>query len=235
MEKRLLTVDPRVGASTLDMGYQRLLAQQHHSQMSLPSSKGARINPKREENKQGTLPVPLKGDAVSFPRYLRQKTGVSEPYAAAIFKANRGQQLPLTRFIHVLPDLTYHIEVMNDLLSFHKEEMEGESFNMIHLRTQALRSASRKGSQGGWTLMDTFNLLCDEVREATFRIDAMLRLGEVEKRLASGERQRHGEEGVCMTVDEAIAKQWRGFRDGYISWHLESRRYKLDFLKAEYC
>jgi hypothetical protein len=31
-------------------------------------------------------------------------------------------------------------------------------------------------------------------------------------------------------LDLGIAKQWRAWRDGYISWHLECRRYKLDFL-----
>ncbi|EGN97888.1 hypothetical protein SERLA73DRAFT_74141 [Serpula lacrymans var. lacrymans S7.3] len=235
MEKRLLTVDAVVRASPLDMGYQHLLEQQHHFQRSLPSPKGARIGPKCDGDKQGMLPIPLKGDAVNFPRYLRLKTGISESFVAAIFKANRGQKLPLTRYLHALPDLVFQIEMMNDLLSFHKEEIDGEQYNVIHLRTQALRSASKKGSQGReWTLMDTFNLLCDEVRDATFRIDAMLRLDEVERKLEKGERRGHGEEDVDI-FDETIAKQWRLFKDGYISWHLESSRYKLDFLKkAEY-
>jgi hypothetical protein len=44
-----------------------------------------------------------------------------------------------------------------------------------------------------------------------------------------------GEAGLD-DLDEAdvqIAMQWRGWRDGYISWHLECRRYRLDFLKLE--
>jgi hypothetical protein len=121
---------------------------------------------------------------------------------------------------------------MNDLLSFHKEQLAGETTNLIHLRTQALRDAldhapgAGSGRSGEWTLTDTFNVLCDEVRDATQRIDSLLRLEECE------ERERNGEyDGDPDDMDMAIARQWRGWRDGYISWHLESQRYKLDFIR----
>jgi hypothetical protein len=121
---------------------------------------------------------------------------------------------------------------MNDLLSFHKEQLAGETTNLIHLRTQALRDAldhapgTGSGPSGEWTLTDTFNILCDEVRDATQRIDSLLRLEECE------ERERNGQYlGDADDMDMAIAKQWRGWRDGYISWHLESQRYKLDFMR----
>jgi hypothetical protein len=47
---------------------------------------------------------------------------------------------------------------------------------------------------------------------------------------------------ICLLCDEvdveadmdiAIAKQWRAFRDGYISWYPESQRYKLHFLRPQ--
>lgn len=118
--------------------------------------------------------------------------------------------------------------MFNDLLSFHKEELAGETYNLIHLRTRALTSAGARGTglDGEWTRYDTFHLLCDEMREATRRIDGLLRLEECERKI-------RGEAG-CGDVDEVdveIAKQWRGWRDGYISWHFECRRYKLGFMK----
>lgn len=124
---------------------------------------------------------------------------------------------------------------MNDVLSFHKEELDHETTNLVHLRHQAVSAAAAPGSgtglNGEWILCDTFDLLCDEVVETTERIDILLRLEECEKQAKMGT--------TSSTIDEAditIAKQWRGWRDGYICWHLESQRYKLDFMRpTSYC
>ncbi|KAJ7511371.1 terpenoid synthase [Mycena galericulata] len=169
----------------------------------------------------------LDGLAPKFPHYLRSKSGIAEAYAAGIFKASKDQNIPLAKFIRVLPDLTFYIEIMNDILSFHKEELAGETYNLIHLRTRSLSSSGARGSgiAGEWTPYDTLHLLCEEIKEATLRIDRMLRLEECERAIG-------GETGLDVDeVDIQIAEQWRGWRDGYISWHFECRRYKLDFLK----
>ncbi|KAF8149198.1 hypothetical protein K438DRAFT_1625174, partial [Mycena galopus ATCC 62051] len=164
----------------------------------------------------------------SSPHYLRSKTGAAEAYAAGVFKATKEQCLPVTRYMKAIPDLAFYVEVVNDVMSFHKEEIAGETYNLIHLRTRSLTSSGVRsnGVDGEWTCYDTLRLLCDEIREATHRIDGLLRLDECERKL-------RGESGL-NDIDETdieIAMQWRGWRDGYISWHLECRRYKLDFLK----
>lgn len=119
-------------------------------------------------------------------------------------------------------------EVMNDLLSFYKEEIDGETYNLIHLRTRSLSASGVHGSgmNAEWTCYDTLRLLCDEIRQATRSIDGLLRLEECERKL-------QGDPGIndIDEVDLEIAMQWRGWRDGYISWHLECRRYKLGFFK----
>jgi hypothetical protein len=118
---------------------------------------------------------------------------------------------------------------MNDLLSFHKEELDGENYNLVHLRTQSLRSVNAgkgSGPNGEWTTTDTIQLLCREVREATWRVDSLLQ--------PENEMGDHSRLGLTdADVDIAIAKQWRGFRDGYISWHFECQRYQLDFLRHD--
>lgn len=120
---------------------------------------------------------------------------------------------------------------MNDLLSFQKEELSGETTNLIHLRSKSLKD-HYKGElkdSGEWTVSDTFGLLCDELRDAVFRIDEILRLHDCEK-MTRDELKSAG----LTDVDVAIALQWRGWRDGYISWHLESpERYKLDFIEVK--
>ncbi|KAJ7688816.1 hypothetical protein B0H17DRAFT_937940 [Mycena rosella] len=174
---------------------------------------------------------PSDGLALNFPHYLRSKSGISEAYAAGIFKSNREQNIPLKKYIKLVPDLVFFIEIMNDILSFHKEEIAGETHNLIHLRTRALASSGALGTgiSGEWTVNDTFGMLCDQIRGATSRIDGLLQLERCERKM-------RGEPGLddIHEADLALAKQWRGWRDGYISWHFECRRYKLDFLKLAF-
>jgi hypothetical protein len=122
---------------------------------------------------------------------------------------------------------------MNDLLSFHKEELAGEKYNLVHLQTQSFHSLNAgkgSGPDGEWTTIDTIRVLCGEVREAVHRVDALLQVDNATSEdceLGLGDDER--------AVDIAIARQWKAFRDGYISWHFECQRYKLDFLRSEFC
>ncbi|KAJ7609408.1 terpenoid synthase [Roridomyces roridus] len=155
---------------------------------------------------------------LKFPHYLRSKSGIGEAYAAAILKANPEQNIPLLKFCRAIPDMRFYIDVMNDVLSFHKEELEGETYNLIHLHTRSLSATGARGTgtDGAWTVLDTFKLLCDELRDA-----------------AEGcERKMQGE-GVTDLDDGDVelAMQWRGFRDGYVSWHLDCSRYKLEAVR----
>ncbi|KAJ7726011.1 hypothetical protein DFH07DRAFT_1002067 [Mycena maculata] len=139
-------------------------------------------NPLKSHNSNA---IHLAGLAPKFPQYLRSKSGISEAYAACIFKSRKEQDVPLNKYIRALPDLTFFIEVMNDLLSFHKEELAAETHNLIHLRTRSLSSSGARGTgaDGEWTRYDTLRLLCDEIIEATRRIDALFRLEECERTL----------------------------------------------------
>ncbi|KAF9061709.1 terpenoid synthase [Rhodocollybia butyracea] len=211
LEKRLLTMDAALRASPHDMGYQNLVKQRQNSGdcAARDTSPGAKVH---------------------FPLFVRRKTGAGEAYAAAIFKSTKGQELPLSRYIMAIPDMAFYVVAVNDVLSFHKEELAGETINMIHLQTQSFRECTGSGASGKWTVLDTFNLLCNELRDATYRIDEILRLHDCERIVKEGMDSR---DMGLSDVDVTIALQWRGFRDGYISWHLESQRYKLDFLRSK--
>ncbi|KAF9067448.1 terpenoid synthase [Rhodocollybia butyracea] len=212
LEKRLLTIAPELRASPYDMGYQNIAKQEYLGGSHVPARN---VSP---------------GASMHFPIYLRHRTGVGEAYAAVVFKATKEQGLPLSRYITALPDMSLYIVLLNDLLSFHKEELAGETINMIHIRTQTLKENSGTGASGEWTVFDTFSLMCEEAKEAAYRIDEILRLYDCERIVRDG--LDSGDMGLSE-VDVAIALQWRGFRDGYISWHLEAQRYKLDFIRPE--
>lgn len=112
-------------------------------------------------------------------------------------------------------------------MPFYKEQLVGETANLIHLQHESWRGGRGTGPNGSWTLLDTYGRLCDETRDAIFRVDELLRLEECEK-IAKGELR--GEEVGLSPTDVTIAMQWRDYRDGYVSFHLEEQRYKMAFL-----
>ncbi|KZT25526.1 terpenoid synthase [Neolentinus lepideus HHB14362 ss-1] len=218
LEKRISTVDEALRASPWDTGYQRLSECQRQRGDTTNELSSMKLD------RQATLTCKL----CSSPYFLRQKTAIGEAYAAAIFKAYRTQELPLTRYIKAIPDANFTIEIMNDLLSFHKEELEGEKINLIQLLTQSIRSDRSTTGGSEWDSNDTFNLLCNQVRDAFERVDSLLRLHEFD---TDASKEFIAGDDADRAMDYEIARQWRGWRDGYISWHLESSRYKLDFLR----
>lgn len=113
-------------------------------------------------------------------------------------------------------------------MSFYKEQLAGETINLIHLQHQSWKGAEGTGPAGEWTLLDTFSRLCDYTRDATLRVDKLLRLEECEK-IAKGELR--SEEVGLSPEDVTIAVQWREFRYRYVSFHLECSRYKLGFMR----
>ncbi|KAG7090688.1 hypothetical protein E1B28_009785 [Marasmius oreades] len=67
----------------------------------------------------------------SWPYYLRAKTGVAPAYAFMIFKTISGS---MSRYMQVIADICLFIDLTNDVLSFYKEELAGETVNYIHNR-----------------------------------------------------------------------------------------------------
>ncbi|KAJ7609440.1 hypothetical protein FB45DRAFT_876539 [Roridomyces roridus] len=181
----------------------------------------------REQDRNGTSEgTYLDGVAEKFPQYLRSKSGVPDAYAAVAFTSNTNQPYPLEKYVRAFPDFGFYIlgiEIvsqfaMNDVTSFHKEELVDEKHTLIRLRARSLffTGARGTGPDGKWTPFDTLVMLCDELRAATHRVDKILRVDDCEK-------------GIDVDVEELeIAKRWRAFRDAYVSWHIETPRYKLD-------
>ncbi|KAJ4490603.1 isoprenoid synthase domain-containing protein, partial [Lentinula aciculospora] len=67
--------------------------------------------------------------ADNYPAFSRTMSGASELYGLAIFPPD----IPLGSFIQSLPSLMVFIVNVNDILSFYKEELNGESVNHISL------------------------------------------------------------------------------------------------------
>ncbi|KAK8070249.1 hypothetical protein PG994_006865 [Apiospora phragmitis] len=71
---------------------------------------------------------------VSFPYYFRHMSGITEAYA--IFTYPSAQYPDLSQFLEAIPDIALFININNDVLSFYKEEVAGETTNYIHNRAR---------------------------------------------------------------------------------------------------
>lgn len=70
--------------------------------------------------------------AVFWPDYLRSKTGLAPAYTYAIFSKHLHPKL--SAYIQIMGDANRFIELANDVLSFYKEELAGETNNYVSTR-----------------------------------------------------------------------------------------------------
>ncbi|KAK7064911.1 terpenoid synthase [Favolaschia claudopus] len=72
--------------------------------------------------------------ALSWPKYLRSKSGIGAAAACAIFP-----QVPhpdISAYIQAIPDIAEFEAFANDILSFYKEELLGETTSYVHVRAK---------------------------------------------------------------------------------------------------
>jgi len=180
----------------------------------------------------------------SFPTYFRNTTGVSLVYLVPIFKVSRNEEVPLRFWITVIPDLVRFITHINDLLSSPKEVMAGETWNYLAMKTQSKRQAGRptnyKSKQNElWTFRDT---LCETLEEAQkialaldhaftkcIRTDIQDFSAATDDITTSAENQKN----QAHQHLRAAAQLWTSFKYGYISWHMNVRRYGLERIPIE--
>ncbi|KIK56932.1 hypothetical protein GYMLUDRAFT_1012408 [Collybiopsis luxurians FD-317 M1] len=103
-----------------------------------------------------TAGMKVSAAANNYPMFTRRLSGVGELYGIAAFPP----EVRVEAFIQAVPDLSTLVINGNDILSFYKEEMVGESGNYISLL------AKSRGCQK----QDVFHDLIQEVVEAHKRI-----------------------------------------------------------------
>ncbi|KAJ4424663.1 hypothetical protein N0V82_000591 [Gnomoniopsis sp. IMI 355080] len=71
---------------------------------------------------------------VSFPYFFRNMSGLTTAYACFSYPKTLYPDMGL--FLEALPDMAIYINIINDVLSFYKEEAVGETHNYIHNRAK---------------------------------------------------------------------------------------------------
>ncbi|KAH9944602.1 isoprenoid synthase domain-containing protein [Amylocystis lapponica] len=108
----------------------------------------------------------LSTQALSFIEYRRALSGVPDAYASFIWDKSRFPDVQV--YIRILPDVGIYISYVNDILSFYKEELAGETGNYVHDRA----TVSNK------TAHETLREVIDETVAAMCRIRDVLGDGE---------------------------------------------------------
>ncbi|KAF4611017.1 hypothetical protein D9613_006472 [Agrocybe pediades] len=73
--------------------------------------------------------------SLSWPYFLRNKTGAAQAYAFMLFP--KEVNVDMTTYIQVVEDIALYLNLTNDILSFYKEHMAGERHNYICNRAAA--------------------------------------------------------------------------------------------------
>ncbi|KNZ81002.1 Trichodiene synthase [Termitomyces sp. J132] len=100
--------------------------------------------------------------AKRFPAFLRDRTGLGVPYALMIYPKSR--PVDFVTCFQVLPEMNFWIAAINDILSFYKEELAGETANYIYNRARAQ----------AMNPLDMFLTVRDELLEASENVTKAL-------------------------------------------------------------
>ncbi|RDL37362.1 uncharacterized protein BP5553_04795 [Venustampulla echinocandica] len=120
--------------------------------------------------------------------------------AFAIFTFPSALYPDTSKFLQAIPDMAMYIVFANDIISFYKEELAGEDGNYAHSR--AIYNSK--------DVVTTLNDIVEDTEACYRRIRELLMSG--------------GSDG------QPYAKAWQAHEQGYIDFHRNSGRYKLEKL-----
>ncbi|KAJ7633667.1 isoprenoid synthase domain-containing protein [Mycena polygramma] len=120
---------------------------------------GSTLIQERDEvkNKRGVV------ESESWPPYIRGKDGEPDAYAYMVF--SRDVCPDVSVYLQAIPDMCTFINYNNDVLSFYKEELAGETHNFVHGRAQA----------SGESPLSELAAIAEECLAATRRVRTILR------------------------------------------------------------
>ncbi|KAL5480713.1 hypothetical protein ACEPAI_9653 [Sanghuangporus weigelae] len=84
------------------------------------------------------LGVPMPTSTMEYPMFFRRLSGLGNAYAAFIFPAS----IPVHSWIFAFPDIAYCVCTLNDILSFYKEDLAGETEENLIWLTARNRNVS---------------------------------------------------------------------------------------------
>ncbi|KAK1972291.1 longiborneol synthase [Colletotrichum sublineola] len=115
------------------------------------------------ERHKGFLNMPVTRAGVKFPDFVRDLSGIN--VAFAVFCFPKAQYPDVEQYLEAIPDMARFIDISNDVLSFYKEELSGDTRNYVHNRAMAT----------GRPVLTELEVLKDEVVESANRAAKILK------------------------------------------------------------
>ncbi|KAJ6500291.1 isoprenoid synthase domain-containing protein [Mycena vulgaris] len=94
------------------------------------------------EGRKEVSEMEVQPTASSWPKYLRAKSGMAPGFSCTAFPKNTHPDI--STYIQVLPDIDDYLCLVNDILSFHKEELAGETMTYVQVRSKTTRKHPRQ-------------------------------------------------------------------------------------------
>ncbi|KAI0315089.1 isoprenoid synthase domain-containing protein [Amylostereum chailletii] len=139
--------------------------------------------------------VPVSASSVAWPWDFRKMTGIAPLFGHAIFPLATFPDV--TAYLQAMPDIEYFINMLNDVLSFYKEEMAHETANYI--RADSLARGLTPTQALVQCAEDTIN-----EHDRAVKILSEAHTGAAD-----------------------LVAAWKAFVRGYIGFHVHSKRYLL--------
>ncbi|THH13952.1 hypothetical protein EW146_g6325 [Bondarzewia mesenterica] len=133
--------------------------------------------------------------AVEWPWALRTLTGGSWVYAYGLFP--RAQYPPLVTYVQAIPEMDRLLCMVNDILSFYKEEVAHETDNYVHTVSQV----------SGLSPAQVLSQTIERAVTANDRVTTILSESD-------------------DSADELVTA-WQSFVRGYVAFHMQHDRYRL--------
>jgi len=207
------------------------------------------------QDRGSDIPLPLDSDRPDsdsdylvphgWPAWLRERSAVAETFAISSFRAPGGVDVPTYLWVTAIPELRNVILSINDLLSFAKELLAGDTTSSLAVITKERRLIGMPGTapDGGWCLRDSFDEVYGKAVVPAARINRLLRPSAVEARYGPDGRaysiaelvellkmphskevnSRGGHEEVMRAL---VLKLWETHQKGYVNWHFQHPRYR---------
>ncbi|EFQ27817.1 longiborneol synthase [Colletotrichum graminicola] len=87
------------------------------------------------ERHKGFMNMNITRAGVKFPDFVRDLSGIN--VAFAVFCFPKAQYPDVEQYLEAIPDMARFIDISNDVLSFYKEELSGDTRNYVHNRAMA--------------------------------------------------------------------------------------------------
>ncbi|KAF8576486.1 terpenoid synthase, partial [Ramaria rubella] len=149
-----------------------------------------------------------------FPWFMRNRSGAGVAYAGMVFP--RSVKVDIMKYIQAIPDMNFWIDVTNDILSFYKEELDGETATHVHTRAYADNKSP----------LQVLAELVEEVRVS--RENIHVALASSPEALKAWQTFEHGYVLSAFHVTQDFQDQHELTELLYPrAWHLSLDRYKL--------